>query len=405
MRSDVAQDVAVHSGPRTARTLGRQPAGDQSGEGGIRTVTEQQVAVGIIGCGNISGIYFETARKFPILRIAACADLDLARAQARGTEFGVRACTVDELLADPEIAIVINLTVPRAHAAVSMAILEAGKHVYTEKPLTTTLDDATRVLNLARERHLRVGSAPDTALGGGIQTCRKLIDDGWIGTPVAASAFMTCHGHETWHPDPAFYYQVGGGPMLDMGPYYMSALITCLGPAQRVTGMASRAFAQRIVTSTPKYGTVIPVEVPTHLTGAIAFANGAVTTMTMSFDIWAAQLPSIEIYGTEGSLSVPDPNGFGGPVRIHRGGDSGWQDVPLTHGNTVNSRGLGVADMAYALRSGRPHRANGEVAYHALEIMQAFATSSDSGQVVDLQSTCSRPAAVPMDLRPGTLDD
>lgn len=362
--------------------------------------------VGIIGCGNISGAYFEAGRAFDILDIVACADIIHDRAQARGAEYQIpKACSVEELLTDSEIEIVVNLTVPKAHAEVGLAALEAGKSVHNEKPLAIAREDGRRLLEVARDRGLLIGCAPDTFLGGGLQTCRKLIDDGWIGEPIATTAFMVCHGHENWHPDPEFYYQPGGGPMFDMGPYYLTALIHLIGPVGRVTGSARVTFPERTITSQPKYGTRIKVDVPTHVAGVTDFANGAVGTIITSFDVWAAQLPRIEVYGTEGSLAVPDPNGFGGPVLVQRAGASEWSTVPLTHGYTKQSRGIGVADMAYALRSGRPHRANGELAYHVLDIMHAFHQASQEGRHVELTSTCSRPEPLPLGLAEGTLDE
>jgi predicted dehydrogenase len=261
------------------------------------------------------------------------------------------------------------------------------------------------LLGAARDKGLLIGCAPDTFLGGGLQTCRKLIDDGWIGEPIAATAFMMCRGHENWHPDPEFYYQAGGGPMFDMGPYYLTALIHLIGPVGRVTGSAQITFPERIITSQPKYGTKIKVDVPTHVAGVMDFANGAVGTIITSFDVWAARLPRIEIYGTEGSLAVPDPNGFGGPVLVRRAGASEWGGVPLTHRYTKQSRGIGVADMAYALRSGRPHRANGDLAYHVLDIMHAFSHASQEGRHVELTSACGRPEPLPLGLAEGTLDE
>ena len=362
--------------------------------------------IGIVGCGNISGIYCEAGRVFDILDIVACADLIPERAQAKAAEYNIpKACSVEELLADPEIEIVVNLTIPKAHAEVGLAALQAGKSVHNEKPLAVTRQDGVRLLKLAGERGLRVGCAPDTFLGGGLQTCRKLIDDGWIGEPVAATAFMLCHGHESWHPDPDFYYQPGGGPMFDMGPYYLTAMVHLMGPVRRVAGSTRITFPERLITSQPKYGTRIKVNVPTHVAGVMDFANGAVGTIVTSFDVWAAQVPRIEIYGTEGSLSVPDPNIFGGPVFVRRAGASDWSEVPLTHAYTENSRGIGVADMAYALRSGRPHRANGDMAYHVLDIMHAFHDASREGKHVELSSTCTRPAPLPLGLREGTLDE
>ena len=362
--------------------------------------------IGIVGCGNISGIYLEAGRVFDILEIVACADLLLERASAKAAEYHIpKACSVEELLADPEIEIVVNLTIPGAHAEVALAALQAGKSVHNEKPLAVSREDGMRLLKLGRERGLRVGCAPDTFLGGGLQTCRKLIDDGWIGEPVAATAFMLCHGHESWHPDPDFYYQPGGGPMFDMGPYYLTALVHLMGPVRRVTGSAQVTFPERLITSQPKHGTKIKVNVPTHVAGIMDFANGAVGTLVTSFDVWAAQVPRIEIYGTEGSLSVPDPNIFGGPVFVRRAGTSDWSEVPLTHGYAKNSRGIGVADMAYALRSGRPQRASGDMAYHVLDIMHAFHDASREGRHVELSSTCTRPAPLPLGLREGTLDE
>jgi predicted dehydrogenase len=312
---------------------------------------------------------------------------------------------VRELLEDPEIRIVVNLTIPKAHAEVGQAALEAGKSVYNEKPLAVTREDGRKMLDTAHSRGLRIGGAPDTFLGAGIQTCRKLIDDGWIGAPVAATAFMTCHGHEGWHPDPDFYYQPGGGPMFDMGPYYLTALVVLMGPVRRVTGSTRITFPERIITSQPKYGTRIRVNTPTHVAGVMDFAGGAVGTIVTSFDVWAAQLPRIEIYGSEGSLSVPDPNGFGGPVRIRRQGAADWTEVPLTHGYAKQNRGLGVADMACAMRSGRPHRANGDLAYHVLDVMHAFHDASTEGRHVELASTCERPAALPLGLIDYQLDE
>jgi predicted dehydrogenase len=351
--------------------------------------------VGVIGCGNISGIYLTNCRRLPGLELVACADLDLARAQAKAAEHGIRATAVDELLADPDIDLVINLTIPAVHAEVSMSALAAGKHVYTEKPLATRRVDGAATLASAREKGLRVGSAPDTFLGGGLQTCRKLIDDGAIGEPVAAVAFMTGHGPEGWHPDPEFFYKPGAGPMFDMGPYYLTALASLLGPIVRVTGATRISFPERTIGSGPKQGQKIAVETSTHVAGVLDFAGGAVATLITSFDVWAANLPRIEIYGSEGSLSVPDPNTFGGPVRIRLAKDKEWRDVPLTHGFTENSRGLGVADMAGAIREGRPHRASGELAYHVLDVMAAFEEASTAGRHVAINSGPPRVAALP----------
>ena len=369
-------------------------------------MTQLITKIGIIGCGNISGIYFQNCRKFDILNVVACADLVLEKAQAKANEFkGVEARTVREILDDPEIEIVINLTTPDAHAEIGQAVLDAGKSLYNEKPLTISREDSRKLLETARKNKLRVGCAPDTFLGGSHQTCRKLIDDGWIGELVAATAFMLCHGHESWHPDPEFYYKKGGGPMFDMGPYYLTALINLMGPIKRVVGATRTTFAERLITSQPKYGTIIEVETPTHVVGVIEFAGGAIATIVTSFDVWATELPCIEVYGTEGSLSVPDPNGFGGPVRIKRARAKEWNEVPVIHGYTENSRAIGAADMAYALRSGRPHRVSGELAYHVLDSMHAFLDAANESKYVVLSSTCSRPAPLPLGLLDYKLDE
>jgi predicted dehydrogenase len=367
-------------------------------------MTSTPTPVGIIGAGNISGIYLENGKRFEAISIAAIADIDMDRARAQAEKGGVpKACSVEELLADPQIAIVINLTVPAAHGLVALAALEAGKSVYNEKPLATTREDARRMLDLAASRGLRVGGAPDTFLGAGLQTCRKLIDDGWIGTPVAATAFMLGRGPENWHPNPAFFYQPGAGPMFDMGPYYLTALVALLGPVRRVTGAARISFEERVVTAGQNYGMHIPVTTPTHVAGVMEFAAGPVATLVTSFDVWGANVPRIEIYGSEGSLSVPDPNTFGGPVRVHRY-DGEWGEVPLTHGFAENSRGLGVADMATAMRSGRPHRASGELAYHVLDLMHAFHDAAREGRHIELASTAARPAPFPLGLTERAVD-
>ena len=355
-------------------------------------VANGKVRVGIVGCGAISGIYLKNAPRFGNIEISAVSDLMLERAQAKAEEYGIpKACRVEELLADPEIEIVLNLTTPNGHAAVGMAALEAGKSVYNEKPLTISREDGRALLALAEQKGLLVGGAPDTFLGAGLQTCRQLIDEGAIGEPVAATAFMMGHGHESWHPDPEFYYQVGGGPMFDMGPYYLTALTSLMGGVAAVSGAARITFPTRTITSTKKYGALIKVEVPTHVAGLLHFASGAVGTLIMSFDIWRASLPFIEIYGSEGTLSVPDPNTFGGAVRVYKPGMAEWEEIPLTRSFADNSRGLGVADMARALREGGSPRASGALTYHILDIMHAIHDAADERRVVELASSIERP--------------
>ncbi len=366
-----------------------------------------KVKVGVVGCGAISKVYLANCRGFESLEVVACADLNPKRARERAAEVGCRASAVESLLADPAIEVVLNLTTPDAHASVAMAAIQAGKSVYNEKPLTITRSEARRLLAAAAKRSLLVGGAPDTFMGGGMQTCRRLIDQGAIGAPVAATAFMMCHGHESWHSDPAFYYQAGAGPMFDMGPYYVTALVSLLGPVSRVTGSTRITFKTRTITSRPKRGRKIAVKVPTHVAGVLDFGGprgrrGPIATIVTSFDVWAADVPCIEIYGTEGTLSVPDPNGFGGPVRFRRAGSSQWEEATVWHGYVENSRGIGLADMARALRAPKQrgrHRASGELAFHVLDVMQAIHESSDRGRHIRLSSGCPRPEPVPVDWR------
>ncbi len=364
--------------------------------------------IGIIGCGNISDVYLKNATGLlEDLEVVAVADLVAARAEAKAEAFAVpRALAPDALIADAEVEIVVNLTVPAAHAPVAEAALLAGKHVHNEKPLAIRLQEAKALLEEAEARRLRLGSAPDTFLGGGHQTARALLDEGAVGRPVAATAFMMGGGPERWHPDPAFFYQPGGGPMFDMGPYYLTALVHLLGPVRRVAGMTTKGRPERVVGSGAKKGERIPVQVPTHIVGALEFAAGAIGTLITSFDVpGGAAVPRIEIYGTEGTLAVPDPNGFGGMVRLRMAGEKNWTEVPVERPYTENSRGLGVADMARAIRTGRPNRASGALAYHVLEVMHAIHEAATERRHVDLESTCDRPAPLPANLAPGTVDD
>ncbi|MDQ0060898.1 Gfo/Idh/MocA family protein [Paenibacillus harenae] len=365
----------------------------------------EKIKVGIIGTGNISGIYLQNGSKFDAMEVVACADLDVERAKAKGEEHGIKGCSVEELLADPDIQMVINLTIPQAHASVCLRALEAGKHVYVEKPFAVTREEGLEVLELARKKGLYAGSAPDTFLGGGIQTSIKLIEDGWIGTPIGATAFMVGGGHESWHPAPEFYYQHGGGPMFDMGPYYLTALVAMLGPITRVTGSARISYPERTITSQPKYGQKVKVEVPTHIAGVMDFASGAIGTLLTSFDAkGGSQLPRIEVYGSQGTLQVPDPNNFGGPIYLSRAGQREWSEIPLAYGYAENARGVGAADMAKAILTGRMPRVSGELAYHVLEAMHGFHDASDQGVHYMMKSSCERPAPLPLGLQPFCLD-
>ncbi len=344
--------------------------------------------VGVIGCGNISGIYFKNMTgMFDNLDVVACCDLDQSKAEEAAKTYHIpKVLTTEQILSDPEIDILVNLTTPQQHYEISMAALQAGKHVYSEKPLSIRREDGETLVRTAQESGLYLGCAPDTFLCAGIQTCKKLIADGWIGEPVAGTAFMVCHGHESWHPAPEFYYKVGGGPMFDMGPYYLTALVNLIGPVESVVSEAAKTFPTRTITSEPKKGTIIDVEVPTHITGVLTFKNAALVTMIMSFDVWGAHLPNLEIYGTEGALSVPDPNGFGGCVKVKKSFHEDWHDMPHTHTHSENLRGYGVSDMARAIEEGVPARASGAVAYHVLEVMHAFMQSAEEGRRIAVTS-------------------
>lgn len=360
--------------------------------------------IGIIGCGVISEAYLTAAPKFPILDVVACADLLPEAAQAKADQFGIKALGVDDLLADPSIDIVLNLTTPAYHVSVGCAALRSGKHVYSEKPLGVSLDDARGLVELAGSTGLRVGSAPDTFLGGSHQTARRVLDEGTIGQPVAASANMMVPGHERWHPNPDFYYTAGGGPMLDMGPYYLTDLIQLLGPVASVMGSAKASYDSRTIGSGPREGQTVPVEVPTHISGILNFANGATGTITTSFDIWNHDTNPIEIYGQTGSMLVPDPNRFDGEVMVADKLED-WQPAAPTHlYGDGNYRILGLADMAHAIAADRPHRAGLELSFHVLEVMLAFTQSAEEGRRIDIESRCERPAPMPTNLPFGTLD-
>ena len=365
----------------------------------------KKMKVGIIGCGNISETYAGAGKKFRNIEILACADLDFARAHALAEKCGIpRPLRVEQLLADRDIELVINLTTPAFHAEVGMEALKNGKHLYNEKPLAQKRRAAREMIGLAREKSLLIGCAPDTFLGAGLQTCRKLLDDGVIGEPIGGAGFMLSPGVESWHPNPVFFYQKGGGPIFDMGPYYLTAFTTLLGPVHRVTASARASFAKRTITSQPLAGTTIPVETPTHVAAVLDFESGPIVTLTTSFDVKTHSLPNIEIYGSEGTLSVPDPNTFGGPVRIRRQGEQDWTEIPLSFANSDNSRGLGVADMVSAHENKREHRANAHTAYHVLDIMHSILDSSETGQHIELPSSMTRPSPFPEGLPDGEVD-
>jgi len=356
------------------------------------TVTD----IGIVGLGVISRQYIDTLQSAAGVRIAAVADLDVTRAQAAAEGIpGCRALSTDDLLADPEIAAVLNLTIPAAHAEIALAAIAHGKDVFGEKPLAATFTDAAGVVDAAAAAGVRVGSAPDTVLGTGVQTARAAIDDGLIGRPVSAAATWVSAGHERWHPQPDFYYREGGGPLLDMGPYYITSLVQLLGPVTHVSGAGSRSRDERVIGSGPRAGERIGVDVDTHLTGILHHASGAISTVTMSFDGVRSTAAPIEVHGVEGSLIVPDPNHFEGDVQLHAVGEEPrrgeWQTLAPSAGYAESARGIGLLDFAAG-----EGRASGAMALHALEIMTALAASAASGRRETLSTTVDRPSLVPL---------
>ncbi|MDC7241596.1 MAG: Gfo/Idh/MocA family oxidoreductase [Spirochaetales bacterium] len=361
--------------------------------------------IGIVGCGNISDIYFKNLTGlFPGVNVTGCSDLDENRTRQKNEEYGVPVYTTEKLMARDDVDIILNLTTPEHHARINTLALEHGKHAYCEKPFALNREDGEAVLKLASEKGLYTGCAPDTFLGSGIQTCRKLIDEGVIGEVHSAYAFMLCPGHESWHPGPSFYYQPGGGPMLDMGPYYLTALISLLGPVASVYGRTSKAFEKRICSAENTKGQVIDVNTWTDYKGIMDFASGVSALVSMSFDVFKSEVPRIEIHGTKGSLMVPDPNTFGGPVKLFRKGDDEAVEIPLyAFPYEENSRGIGIADMARAVKAGDKARAGGDLAFHVLDTMLAFEDSSSRGEAVKLKSSCTRPEALTHGLEAGEL--
>ena len=348
--------------------------------------------IGIIGAGYISTIYLENlTTRFGNTRVIGVADVMMDRAREQAGKFDVAAMTVDELLAHPEIEIVVNLTIPAAHAEVGFRAIDAGKSLYTEKPLATNPADARQLLERAAECGVRVGAAPDTFLGGGLQTVRALLDEGAIGRPVAVTGMMLTAGHERWHPNPDFYYQPGGGPLWDMGPYYLTALLSLLGPVERVVATAGASFETRTIQSGPRAGETVPVETPTHILTLLDFASGPRGTLTTSFDVHDTNGSTLVLYGSEGTLRLPDPNTFGGPIELLPAGGDTWKPIEPRFPFTDNSRGLGVSDMARAIREGGQHRASGEMAAHVVDIMDAALRSSAEGRHIAVTSTFARP--------------
>jgi predicted dehydrogenase len=357
------------------------------------TTDVRAARVGIVGCGDVTNLYLPGCAPFAAIELAACTDLDPDRARALATRGGFQAVTADEMLADPTIDIVLVLTPPAAHARVARAGIAAGKHVYVEKPLATTREDARTVLDEANAAGVRLGVAPDTFLGGGLQTARALVEEGAIGTPLLATASVAHLGPERWHPNPGIFYAVGGGPLLDVGPYYITSLVHLMGPIASVSAVGRGIGGERMIGSGPRAGEWVTAEVPTTVVGSLAFASGAVGGFTASFDVAGSRAPHLEIHGTAGSLVLGDPNRFDGEVHYRPEGAEVWEDIPLRFDGGVG-RGIGLADMIEGIQTGQPHRASGELGYHVLDVLLGLEEVVASGEVVEITSRVDRPAPV-----------
>ena len=358
----------------------------------------EKLGIGIIGCGNISAAYMRLAPMFRTIEMRACADVNMDAAAARAEEFGIRAMDVAGLLNADDIDIVVNLTVPAAHFDVSKSILEAGKHVYSEKPFVLSQEEAAALAEIAKSKGLRVGSAPDTFLGGSHQLARHLIDTGAIGTVTSGTCFVQSAGMESWHPNPDFFFKPGGGPILDLGPYYISNLVQLLGPVRQVAAMSSSAQSHRTIANGPRLGEQIEVETPTTIHALLAFEGGAQILYGSSWDVQQHGHSRMELYGSEGTLHVPDPNFFGGELRMTSGSAfvnvPGW-DHPFAvpnEGAEANYRAAGLAEMAEAIQAGRLHRCGDAFAGHVVEVMTAILRSGEENRFIDINSRCDRPS-------------
>lgn len=364
--------------------------------------------IGIIGCGNISTAYLQLAPQFRKLNITACSDLDASAAKAQADIFGIKGQSVDALLADSSIDLVLNLTVPSAHKEVSTRVLQAGKHVYSEKPFVLSLEEGQALQKLAEKHELRIGSAPDTFLGGAHQLARELVDSGRAGKIIGGSCHFMNHGMENWHPNPDFFYQPGAGPMLDMGAYYIGNLVQLIGPVKRLMAMSSSPFSTRTIGNGPREGESVPVDTATSIHVLLEFCNGAQITLGLSWDVWQHEHNRIELYGTDATLHVPDPNFFGGELRLAKGTEDElitpehpFSKLNFTDnkGNIVaNYRGAGLADMVDAIATGRDHRCDDKLAMHVIDVMTSAMRSSDNQEAVTITTTCERPAALTADL-------
>jgi len=376
--------------------MGTEPA-EASGEGTV------PFGVAVIGCGNISKQYLSNLTRFPDVRVLFCADLDLERAKTQAAAYGVPASgSVQQALEQPDVQLVVNLTIPAAHAEVAAAAIAAGKHVWNEKPLAPDVAAGRALLEQADKAGLRVGCAPDTVLGAGIQSARRLIASGAIGTPVSALTLLQGPGPESWHPDPEFLFAKGAGPLFDLGPYYLSTLATLFGPATRVAAVGRRTRDARVIGSGPRAGTEFSVQVPTYISALAEYAGGEAATMLFSWESPLGRHGFVEITGTEATLAVPDPNRFDGDLRLRRAGDEEWTVIPSE--GAAAGRGSGVVDMVRSIRRGQPHRASGEIAQHVLELMTAIERSADDSDFVPVESGFEQPDALPVDWDPYAAD-
>ena len=365
----------------------------------------RKLGVGIVGCGNISAAYFSLSKMFKGMEVRACSDLDMSMARARAKEYGVRAESGPGLLAAGDIDIIVNLTIPAAHYAVSKAAIDAGKHVYSEKPFVLSVKDGLDLKTRADKKGLRIGSAPDTFLGGSHQLARKIVDSGAVGRITSGTAYVMSHGMEHWHPNPDFFFQPGGGPVLDVGPYYVANLIQLIGPVKQVAAVSGIPALERTITSKPRYGQKIPVKTPTTIHAVLEFENGAIVALNASWDVWNHGHSPMELYGEEGTLYLPDPNFFGGEIGQSKREAMlkkapAWKHpfgVPNqkhAHGMMANYRTAGLADMALAITGGRPHRCSLELALHTVEVMTGILKSGETGKFVPMKTSCERPAAL-----------
>lgn len=357
------------------------------------------MGVAVVGCGTISDQYLTNLTSFPDLKVVACADIDRPRAEAQAAKYGVPlALSTEDAIAHPDVELVVNLTVPAAHVEVASAAVAAGKHVYSEKPLALQRSAGRELLASAQARGVRVGNAPDTFLGAGLQTAYRLIADGAIGLPLTALTLMQSPGPESWHPNPAFLFARGAGPLYDIGPYYLTTLVAAFGPGRRVAAVGRQARPTRTVGSGPLAGTDFQVEVPTHVATLVDFTGGQAASMVFSFDSPLPRAGFVEITGTEATMALPDPNMFGGEIRIRKIGNDDWVSIPAT--GSEASRGIGVLDMARAIRAGVPHRASAELALHVLDLMESVAASAEQAEFVATTTTCATPELLPPDWDP-----